>query len=314
MGELKPLDLMRAIRDDGDLSRAEKAFFHVAVLRADNGTHKVKASLALLAEDSGFSPDTATRVFGEANSETLTRYFERIERQRRRIDLWLSPTPHHADIRTTRIEEESPTPHHAESLSAPRGVSIRTMRSSTPHHAEPSASIYSPSAPTAANIPASAAWEQARGERVPTVVQRANADAPEDEREAAEKKVSAWDLARSSDFASPSPGASTSESGEPSSPVLGSSAGAYRPRRCPEHARDVAVCHEEGYSWCTDEPEHEPEKPNVPRYGFAAAPVEADDIDDPDICKHGLRFRDCQEFSADAGCKRPAPAGARRGR
>jgi hypothetical protein len=91
MSEFKPLDAQRAIRDDKALRGADKAFLWAAVLRTDNGTRKVRASLAMLAKDAGFHANTATNVFAETN-EPVLRYFEKVDRQPRRIDLWFHPS------------------------------------------------------------------------------------------------------------------------------------------------------------------------------------------------------------------------------
>lgn len=91
VSEFKPLDASRAIRDDETLRGADKAFLWAAVFRTDNNTRKVRASLALLAKDAGFHANTATTVFAETN-EAVLRYFEKIDRQARRLDLWFHPS------------------------------------------------------------------------------------------------------------------------------------------------------------------------------------------------------------------------------
>lgn len=64
-----------------------------AVLRTDNATRKVRASLSVLARDAGLHRNTATAAFAETNTKVL-RYFEKVVRRERRIDLWFHPSDH----------------------------------------------------------------------------------------------------------------------------------------------------------------------------------------------------------------------------
>lgn len=91
MSEFKPLSMQRAIRDDTALKKAEKALLWAAVLRTDNRTRKVRASLELLAKDAGYHPNTAKTIFRDDN-ETVMRYFEKVERSRRSVNLWFHGT------------------------------------------------------------------------------------------------------------------------------------------------------------------------------------------------------------------------------
>lgn len=91
MSDFKPLDAQRAIRDDAALNVSGKALLWSAVLRTDNATRKVRASLTMLAKDAGVHRNTATATFAETNTPVV-RYFEKIERRTRRIDLWFHPS------------------------------------------------------------------------------------------------------------------------------------------------------------------------------------------------------------------------------
>lgn len=82
----KPLDTLRVIRDDDVLTSSEKTLLVFAVLRADNTTRRVKASLRLLATDAGVGYRTARRAFEPGNGRVL-RYFSQVERAPRRVDL-----------------------------------------------------------------------------------------------------------------------------------------------------------------------------------------------------------------------------------
>ena len=136
VGDFKPLDVQRAIRDDGDLQKSEKAMLWAAVLRTDNATRKVRASLATLAKDAGYQPNAATGVFADAN-EPVMRYFEKVERHPRRTDLWFHPS----DRLTLRVS-------HGESESPSEGVGLALRVSTTHAESDPSASLCSTSAST----------------------------------------------------------------------------------------------------------------------------------------------------------------------
>jgi hypothetical protein len=87
----KPLDLMRAVRDDKVLSATQRHLLHVASLRADSDSDKgreagrVRASLELLATDAGLSSKSAERAFRD---EHVLSYFRRVERSTRQVNLW----------------------------------------------------------------------------------------------------------------------------------------------------------------------------------------------------------------------------------
>lgn len=115
MSDFNPLDAQRAIRDDDELQKSEKAMLWAAVLRTDNATRKVKASLAMLAKDAGYRPNAATTVFAETN-EPVMRYFEKVERHLRRTDLWFHPSDR-LTMRVSHAESESEVSTHAESES-----------------------------------------------------------------------------------------------------------------------------------------------------------------------------------------------------
>ena len=85
MTTFEPLTIQRAIRDDGNLTATQKHLLHVAALRADNSTGKVRASLELLAKDAGYARKSAGRAFSEP---AVVRYFARIDRQTRATHLW----------------------------------------------------------------------------------------------------------------------------------------------------------------------------------------------------------------------------------
>ena len=133
MADFKPLDAQRAIRDDGDLRKPEKAMLWAAVLRTDNGSRKVRASLAMLAKDAGYQPNAATAVFAESNAAVM-RYFEKVERQPRRNDLWFRPSD-----RLTG----SDTHENRESLSEGAAVTSGVIETHVPR--DPSAFTSAPS-------------------------------------------------------------------------------------------------------------------------------------------------------------------------
>jgi hypothetical protein len=154
LSEFKPLDAQRAIRDDEALRGADKAFLWAAVLRTDNATRKVRASLAMLAKDAGFHSNTATNVFAETN-EPVLRYFEKVDRQPRRIDLWFHPSARltvgvsRDDAALTvgvsrEVTFEIARTLHSQSV----GVGPTVGMSRTHSDCEPSASL----CPTSANI------------------------------------------------------------------------------------------------------------------------------------------------------------------
>lgn len=86
-GHLDPLEALRAIRDDRGLTAHQKMLLTAAVLRADNDTAKVGASLTLLAEDAGLSREYVTRQMQDA-PEVLA-YCAKVKRKARRTDVWL---------------------------------------------------------------------------------------------------------------------------------------------------------------------------------------------------------------------------------
>lgn len=93
MTEFNPLDTMRAIRDDHDLTTTHKGLLWAAVLRADNtgrDAGRVRASLELLAKDAGLSSKSAERAFRD---ERVLAYFRRVERRTRQVGLWFALTP-----------------------------------------------------------------------------------------------------------------------------------------------------------------------------------------------------------------------------
>lgn len=159
MSDFRPLDMQRTIRDDGDLRGSEKGLLWAAVLRTDNKTRKVKASLELLAKDAGLDRKTASRAFRKDNGAVMG-YFEKIERCRRGVNLWFKPTVEwdtesHSDDK--KVREWDTESHSDRSLDdvwaraeAASGTESRTewdMKShSVGHRVPPSASLCSSSA------------------------------------------------------------------------------------------------------------------------------------------------------------------------
>lgn len=128
-----------------------------AVLRTDNATRKVRASLATLAKDAGYQPNAATGVFADAN-EPVMRYFEKVERHPRRTDLWFQPS-NRLTLRVSHAESEPPSD----------GARL-TLRVSTTHaESDPSASLCSTSAsPTSPLVrPSDLSDEQAEDTATP---------------------------------------------------------------------------------------------------------------------------------------------------
>ncbi|MEL5958053.1 hypothetical protein AADR41_25400 [Streptomyces sp. CLV115] len=103
------LGTMRAIRDDKSLSTTQKAFMFAAVLRTDNKSCKVRMSLEGLAEDVKSSSKTAYRVFAKEN-ENVLRYFSKVERNSRSVDLWFHPLPDTVSV----IDEDTESPNEVD--------------------------------------------------------------------------------------------------------------------------------------------------------------------------------------------------------
>ena len=86
------LTAQRTMRDDDDLSGSQLGLLLCATLRADSkGAEpgRVRASLALLANDAKVNERTARRAF---QAPAVLRYFARVERKTRRVGLWFHPT------------------------------------------------------------------------------------------------------------------------------------------------------------------------------------------------------------------------------
>lgn len=81
------LGTMRAIRDDESLSTAQAAILLCAVLRTDNSTMKVKYSLEGLAVDAKCNEKTVRRAMQDPE---VLKYFSKVERNSRRVDLWFN--------------------------------------------------------------------------------------------------------------------------------------------------------------------------------------------------------------------------------
>jgi hypothetical protein len=145
----QPLTMQRAIRDDATLTAPEKGLLLVAVLRTDNGTRRVRASLQRLAEDAGLGYRTARRVFQPANGKVM-RYFETVERGPRFVNLTFCSSDRVQDAaEDATVADSDVTPARAEAASVPGkavGAAASTGQDglpSAPLHATPSAPSYS---------------------------------------------------------------------------------------------------------------------------------------------------------------------------
>ena len=129
--EFDVLGTMRAIRKDKLLSASAKALLVFAALRANKHDGKVRASLEMLAEDAGLSRRTVERALAKDQHETL-KYFSRVERSRRRVDLWfnLDPSTTQCPPSTTPCRTECDTVSHHLPLSTSTSTS-RSTRSTT---------------------------------------------------------------------------------------------------------------------------------------------------------------------------------------
>lgn len=84
------LGTMRALRNDKSLTTTQLALLMCAVLRTDNDSMKVRSSLELLAKDANCSEKTARTAFKQPE---VLKYFSKVDRQTRSINLWFHPTP-----------------------------------------------------------------------------------------------------------------------------------------------------------------------------------------------------------------------------
>lgn len=87
---LNPLMMLKALRDDPDLTTSDFALLVAIVLRTDNKTCKVRMSLEGLARDSNMSDRWVTKIL---NKPQVTKYFSKIEGKTRAKNLWLYPDP-----------------------------------------------------------------------------------------------------------------------------------------------------------------------------------------------------------------------------
>lgn len=85
---MKPLDMLRILRDDTQLTTAQFAILVAAVLRTDNRNGRVRASQEMLAEDARVTDRTVRNFY---RSEAFARYFKS-ERVGRRLLLTWSDT------------------------------------------------------------------------------------------------------------------------------------------------------------------------------------------------------------------------------
>jgi hypothetical protein len=98
--KFQPLSMQRLIRDDRSLTATEKGLLLCGVLRTDNPTRRVRASLQVLAKDAGVGYRTARRAFAPDNN-TVLRYFEKVERGKRHVNLTFA---HPDDVPAARSE------------------------------------------------------------------------------------------------------------------------------------------------------------------------------------------------------------------
>jgi len=80
-----PLDALRRIRDDQDLTSTERLILMCAVLRTDNSTYRVRATQEHLAKDAGVTTRTIKTFY---KSEAFQRYFETTKRGRLVLLSW----------------------------------------------------------------------------------------------------------------------------------------------------------------------------------------------------------------------------------
>ncbi|MEV5765659.1 hypothetical protein AB0L34_13985 [Micromonospora sp. NPDC052213] len=132
---------MRAVREDDKLTAPQKAVLVFAVLRTNNGDGKVRASLEMIASDAGLSRRTAERALAEDQAEAL-KYFDRVERSRRRVDLWFKMEPSATESRTRESDRESDSPGQV----SPSATQSRTRKPRRESQSEPSATPCPPSA------------------------------------------------------------------------------------------------------------------------------------------------------------------------
>jgi hypothetical protein len=146
MTKFNVLATMRAIRGDKSLSTTQKAFLWDACLRTNNTTCKVRMSLEGLAEDCGASSKTAYRVFSKEN-ENVLKYFSRVERNSRTVDLWFFPLPDTESV----IDEDSESPNEVDGHSVQvDGLSVQDDG----HRVPPSTSSSTSSSTNDAAVPA----------------------------------------------------------------------------------------------------------------------------------------------------------------
>lgn len=141
MSDFKPLDMQRAIRDDDALRGSEKGLLWAAVLRTDNRTRKVRASLEMLAKDAGYHRNTAKATFRDDNVPVM-RYFEKVERSKREVNLWFHSTVEGTvSVRSKNVWEPAER-SRAQSVCGEATATVRSEHS----QCAPSASLCSTSA------------------------------------------------------------------------------------------------------------------------------------------------------------------------
>lgn len=148
------LGTMRAVREDDGLTASQKALLVFAALRTNNGDGKVRASLELIADDAGLSRKTAHRAFGEDQSEVL-KYFSRVERSRRRVDIWFNLHPERDTESRSQTRDakprgtQNPTRERvAESRSIPSGTFCPPRGTESPPERDTGSRLLPPSTST----------------------------------------------------------------------------------------------------------------------------------------------------------------------
>lgn len=155
MSDFKPLDMQRAVRADNALSKTDKPFLWAAVLRADNKTRKVRASLELLAKDTGWHPNTAYKTFSDDNHAVM-RYFEKVERTGRSVQLWFRPAVETTPAVDSQNDESTREGDSSEAGGATSLASPHRKGTQTPPEVESDHAGSGPSAPlcpSSASIP-----------------------------------------------------------------------------------------------------------------------------------------------------------------
>lgn len=129
------LGTMRAVRNDSTLSNSEKSLLWAAALRTDSRTMRVRASMELLAADTQLSYRSVRRAF-EGDGPGNGRYFAKVSRSRRRLDLWFHPSPESAIVSPSQSpaewDRQSTSDEHGGHLSgteSPPVYSVSTERS-----------------------------------------------------------------------------------------------------------------------------------------------------------------------------------------